>query len=162
MASGEPLAIAEIWREWEESEGRALSFTILTVNAQDHPLMSRFHRPGDEKRSLVIIRPDAYQDWPACSNTDEVRLFLTLYRADEWQPSPRRSRRGSRKPNWQKRRSCLYAEKGSKQIRMFAVLASIKQTEEAWIRNTLMQPLYWEQRWRSSLPSWWRKVPSTT
>lgn len=88
MASGEPLAIAGIWREWEESEGRALSFTILTVNAQDYPLMSRFHRPGDEKRSPVIIRPDAYQDWFACSNTDGVRSFLTLYRADEMAAEP--------------------------------------------------------------------------
>jgi hypothetical protein len=31
----------------------------------------------------VIIRPDAYQDLLACSNTEEVRSFLTLYRADE-------------------------------------------------------------------------------
>lgn len=43
--------------------------------------MSRFHKPGDEKRSVVIVRPDAYQDWLSCRSTDEARSFLTLYPA---------------------------------------------------------------------------------
>ena len=62
----------------------SFSFTmILGVNADDHPLMSRFHKPDAEKRSVVIIRPDAYQDWLSCRNTDEARSFLHLYPADE-------------------------------------------------------------------------------
>lgn len=53
MESGEPLAIAGLWRAWEEPEGPpSLSFTMLTVNANEHLLMKRFHKPGDEKRSL--------------------------------------------------------------------------------------------------------------
>jgi hypothetical protein len=43
---------------------------MLTVNANDHPLMKRFRKPGDEKRSVVIVPPDAYGDWLNCLSTD--------------------------------------------------------------------------------------------
>lgn len=33
------------------------SFTQININADDHSLMKRFHKPGDGKRSLVIFRP---------------------------------------------------------------------------------------------------------
>lgn len=77
------FAIAGLWRAWEDSEGVSLSFTMLTVNANDHPLMKRFHRPGDEKRSVVILRPEEYGDWLGSRSTDEARSFLNLYPADE-------------------------------------------------------------------------------
>jgi putative SOS response-associated peptidase YedK len=84
VASGEPFAIAGLWREWTEPEGApSLSFTMLTINADEHPLMKRFHKPGDEKRSVVIIRPDDYEDWLSCRNTDEARSFLQLYPAQD-------------------------------------------------------------------------------
>jgi putative SOS response-associated peptidase YedK len=84
VAGHEPTAIAGLWHAWEEPDGAAsLSFTMLTLNADEHPLMRRFHKPGDEKRSVVIIRPDAYEDWLSCRNTDEARSFLQLYPADE-------------------------------------------------------------------------------
>lgn len=58
-------------RAWEKPEGPpSLSFTMLTVNANDHPLMKRFRKPGDEKRSVVIVPPDAYGDWLNCLSTD--------------------------------------------------------------------------------------------
>ena len=31
--------------------------TMLTVNAENHELMRRFHKPGAEKRSVIIVRP---------------------------------------------------------------------------------------------------------
>jgi putative SOS response-associated peptidase YedK len=44
MASGESLAVTGLWRAWEELERPpSLSFTMLTVNADEHPLMKRFH-----------------------------------------------------------------------------------------------------------------------
>jgi hypothetical protein len=49
MESGQPLAIAGLWRAWEEVDANpAFSFTMLTVNANEHPLMRRFHKLGDE------------------------------------------------------------------------------------------------------------------
>ncbi|WP_235021302.1 SOS response-associated peptidase family protein [Caballeronia telluris] len=55
------------------------SFTMLTVNAEDHPLMKRFHRSGAEKGSVVIIPPTEYEAWLSCRTTDAVRSFLQLY-----------------------------------------------------------------------------------
>lgn len=37
------------------------SFSMLTINAGKHPLMCRFHKPGDEKRSVVLLDPDNYE-----------------------------------------------------------------------------------------------------
>jgi putative SOS response-associated peptidase YedK len=80
VGSGQPFAIAGLWRAWEEPDGApSVSFTMLTINADNHPLMKRFHKPGDEKRSVVVIRPDDYEDWLCCRNTDEARSFLQLY-----------------------------------------------------------------------------------
>jgi putative SOS response-associated peptidase YedK len=50
--------------------------------------MKRFHKPDAEKRSVVIIRPDAYEDWLACRSTDEARSFLQLYPADKMHAEP--------------------------------------------------------------------------
>jgi putative SOS response-associated peptidase YedK len=36
---------------------------MLTINADGHPLMDRFHKPGDEKRMLVLLEPQQYQGW---------------------------------------------------------------------------------------------------
>jgi putative SOS response-associated peptidase YedK len=83
ISDGAPLAIAGLWRAWDEPEGTSLSFTLLTVNANEHPLMKRFHKPGDEKRSVVIVPPGAYEDWLSCRSTDEARSFLNLYPAEE-------------------------------------------------------------------------------
>jgi putative SOS response-associated peptidase YedK len=89
LAGNEPTAIAGLWRAWEEPDGVAsLSFTMLTLNADEHPLMRRFHKLGDEKRSVVIIRPHEYADWLSCRSTDEARSFLQLYPADEMHAEP--------------------------------------------------------------------------
>jgi putative SOS response-associated peptidase YedK len=77
-ADGEPFAIAGLWREWEGEGGRRLSFTMLTLNAENHPLMKRFHKPGSEKRSVVIIKPADYDDWLGARSMDEARSFVTL------------------------------------------------------------------------------------
>jgi putative SOS response-associated peptidase YedK len=45
--------------------------------------MKRFHKPGDEKRSVVIVPPSAYEDWLGCRSTDEARTFLNLYPAEK-------------------------------------------------------------------------------
>ncbi|HXA48537.1 MAG TPA: SOS response-associated peptidase family protein, partial [Burkholderiaceae bacterium] len=59
MANQRDFAVAGLWRIWREQDGTSLhSFTQLTINADTHPLMRKFHRREDEKRSLVIIAPD--------------------------------------------------------------------------------------------------------
>jgi putative SOS response-associated peptidase YedK len=71
-----PMGIAGIW-EWKPGgpDGLPLlSFSMLTVNADAHPLMSRFHKPGEEKRMLVILQPEQYQGWleGGLVNSEEV------------------------------------------------------------------------------------------
>jgi len=87
---GEPLGIAGLWAWWKQpSDGAEIySFTMLTINATDHTLMQNFHRPGDEKRMIVILPPERYADWlaaPAAGATE----FLQLYPAELLKAEPR-------------------------------------------------------------------------
>jgi putative SOS response-associated peptidase YedK len=95
MADQAPFAVAGLYRSWREDEGLGYSFTQLTVNADQHPLMRRFHRPGDEKRSLVIVPPEEYDAWLSCSDPEEARSFLRLYPAAAMaaRPEPRQPAR---------------------------------------------------------------------
>jgi putative SOS response-associated peptidase YedK len=78
-ADGLPLAVAGLWRAWDEPDGRRVcSFTQLTVNADAHPLLSRFHRPGDEKRALVPLDPAQWDAWLQCRDPAAARRMLVL------------------------------------------------------------------------------------
>lgn len=58
------------------------SFTMLTINADTHPLMNQFHKPTDEKRMIVILPPERYDDWLRASARDSGD-FLRAWPA-EW------------------------------------------------------------------------------
>jgi hypothetical protein len=47
-----------------------------------------FHKPGDEKRSVVIVPTAGYADWLSCSSADEARSFLQLYPAEAMHAEP--------------------------------------------------------------------------
>jgi putative SOS response-associated peptidase YedK len=52
---GQPLGIAGLWSSWKSPKAEWIhSYTMLTINADDHPLMRLFHKPADEKRMVVI------------------------------------------------------------------------------------------------------------
>ena len=77
MESKQPFAIAGIWRTWGEGDDEPRhSFSQLTINADNHPFMSQFHKPGDEKRSLVVIAERDYDDWLNCKKPEMARAFL--------------------------------------------------------------------------------------
>lgn len=62
--NGEPLGVAGLWATWRDPMGETLhSFTMLTINADHHPFMNQFHKPADEKRMIVILPPERYDDW---------------------------------------------------------------------------------------------------
>jgi putative SOS response-associated peptidase YedK len=78
LAPGEPLAIAGLWRAWKERDGgEQLAFTMLTVNADEHAVMKRFHRPGAEKRSAVIVPALHCEAWLGSSSTDDAAFMRT-------------------------------------------------------------------------------------
>jgi putative SOS response-associated peptidase YedK len=55
---GLPMALASLWDRWTDpATGEiVMSFTMLTVNADAHPVMHQFHKPEDEKRSVVVLQ----------------------------------------------------------------------------------------------------------
>ena len=83
MADDAPFAVAGLYRAWVEADGStSYSFTQITINADTHAVMQRFHKPGEEKRSLVIVPPGRYDDWLSCRNPQQARSFLTPCPAD--------------------------------------------------------------------------------
>lgn len=78
---GLPLGIAGLWSSWRSDKCETVnSFTMLTINADQHPLMKQFHKPGDEKRMVVILPEDRYGDWLE-ARPNQVRDFLLQYPA---------------------------------------------------------------------------------
>jgi len=65
QVNGEPMAIASIWDTWTEPETGELivSFSMLTIDAKNHPVMQRMHKPEDEKRTVVPLRPELFNAW---------------------------------------------------------------------------------------------------
>ena len=79
QANREPMAIASIWDTWTEPETGELivSFSMLTIEASKHPVMNRCHKPEDEKRTVVPLKPDLFQDW-LNATPESARELLSL------------------------------------------------------------------------------------
>jgi putative SOS response-associated peptidase YedK len=81
--------VAGLWREWREADGQlAAAFTQITINADEHPLMRRFHKPGDEKRSLVVLPEEDVDAWLGCRDPELARSFLRDYPAEAMKTWP--------------------------------------------------------------------------
>lgn len=73
----QPFALAGIWDAWKTDTGEWIrSFSMLTVNADDSPLMRRFHGIDDEKRSVVAVPADRYDDWLDAEDDVAARAML--------------------------------------------------------------------------------------
>ena len=77
LASSDPFGIACLWDRWTDpaSGERVVSFSMLTVNADEHPVMCKFHKPRDEKRTPVIIAPNFYEHWLSSDTTQAAELM---------------------------------------------------------------------------------------
>ncbi len=77
LATKEPFAIASLWDRWTDpaTGERVVSFSMLTVNADQHPIMRQFHKPGDEKRTPVIIAPELHDKWLSADVTQASELM---------------------------------------------------------------------------------------
>lgn len=52
--------------------------TILTVNADDHSVLSLMRRPEDEKRGDAIPRSNANDEWLHTKNVEVARNMMQL------------------------------------------------------------------------------------
>ena len=78
-ADGLPMGIAGLWSAWKSPQGDIVhSYTMLTINADDHPFMQQFHKPDDEKRMVVVLDSADYDAWlqaPAANSRDFLKQF---------------------------------------------------------------------------------------
>ena len=83
-ADGRPLGLAGLWSVWHDKATGELheSYTMLTINADRHPLMSRMHKPDpklppdrQDKRSVIPIEPEDWDEWLTCTPARAVDLL---------------------------------------------------------------------------------------
>lgn len=81
--SGYPFGIASIWEKWIDPKNNevVVSFSMMTVNADDHPVMRRFHKLDDEKRTPVILQPKDFFRWMGADQ-------ITAKKMMNWQEMP--------------------------------------------------------------------------
>lgn len=85
-ADGEPWALAGIWSEWVDPDTAEIvpSYTMLTQNCDEHPLLNMFHKPDpklpadrQDKRSVVPIEREHWDEWLSGS-VDEASALIRL------------------------------------------------------------------------------------
>ena len=91
-SDGQPIAVASIWERIIDKEtGEVIfSFSMLTINATEHEVMKHFHKPEDEKRSIVVLKDNEYQPWLSAKD-GEAHSVLKLANKDFLvsEPAPR-------------------------------------------------------------------------
>lgn len=94
-ADGLPWTLAGIWNEWTDpATGEVVpNFTMLTVNCDTHPLLSRLHKPdpklpanAQDKRAVVHIEPEHWETWLG-GTIDGARSLLHPAPAAMFDPS---------------------------------------------------------------------------
>jgi putative SOS response-associated peptidase YedK len=89
-----PLAVASIWERFVHHVTGEIkfSFSMVTVNADQHKIMRQFHKPGDEKRAIVTLQDTDHQAWLQV-NHEQVPDYLTLAPDDflQAEPAPRKT-----------------------------------------------------------------------
>ena len=89
----EPFTVAALYEIVKIGEQIVRSMTMLTINADNHPFMSQFYKPEDEKRSIVVIEPEHRQDWLNMHHEDAFELLKPMgdgYVA-EHRPKPKKT-----------------------------------------------------------------------
>ena len=85
-ADGELWGLAGLWNTWTDKESGEIheSYTMLTINADSHPLMNRMHRPDPKrppnmqnKRSVVPIALGDVDAWLR-GTVEEAKALVQL------------------------------------------------------------------------------------
>lgn len=81
---GAPWGLAGLWNAWTDKETGEIveSYTMLTINADAHPVMSRMHKPDpklppdrQDKRSVVAIETAHVETWLRGTRDEASKLM---------------------------------------------------------------------------------------
>lgn len=81
---GQPWGLAGLWNAWIDRATGEIheSYTMLTINADDHPLMRRMHKPDpalppdqQDKRSVIPIERGDIEQWLAGTVEEAAELM---------------------------------------------------------------------------------------
>ncbi len=95
-ADGQPWGLAGLWNTWVDRDSGEVveSYTMLTLNADAHPLMRRMHKPDpklgpdeQDKRSVVPLRPADWDIWLHAPQA-EVAALIRLAPAEDFLATP--------------------------------------------------------------------------
>ena len=85
-ADGDPWGLAGVWNRWiDRSSGEVVEgYTMLTQNADSHPIMRGMHKPDpklgpdqQDKRSVVALEPENFELWLRGS-VEDAKSLITL------------------------------------------------------------------------------------
>jgi putative SOS response-associated peptidase YedK len=95
-ADGAPWGLAGLWNTWvDKATGEVVdSYTMLTLNADAHPLMRRMHKPepdlppgAQDKRSVIPIEFGDVEQW-LHGSLDNAKSLLKLAPVDVFDAGP--------------------------------------------------------------------------
>jgi putative SOS response-associated peptidase YedK len=93
---GAPWGLAGLWNTWTDKASGELveSYTMLTINADEHPLMRRMHKPDpklaadrQDKRSVIPVEFEDVDLWLHGTQA-EARTLLRLSAAQLFDAGP--------------------------------------------------------------------------
>ena len=85
-ADGDPLGLAGLWSTWTDRDTGEIheSYTMLTINADRHPIMRRMHKPDpklpadqQDKRSVIPIELEDVPTWLRGTVDQAAKLLRT-------------------------------------------------------------------------------------
>ena len=95
-ADGQALGLAGLWNTWvDAATGEVVeSYTMLTLNADAHPLMNRMHKPdpklpanGQDKRSVIPLNVSDANQW-LHGSLDDAKALVRLAPGDFFAGAP--------------------------------------------------------------------------
>ncbi len=95
-ADGAPWGLAGLWNTWtDKASGEIVeSYTMLTLNADAHPLMQRMHKPdpklgpdAQDKRSVVAVEREDVEEW-LFGTVEQARALVRLTPVDVFDAAP--------------------------------------------------------------------------
>ena len=75
---GDPFTVAAIYDDAIIEGEKVRSFSMLTINPNQHSFMKQFHNPNDEKRSIIVIPEESRQDWLHCNHEEASEFFFEM------------------------------------------------------------------------------------